>query len=191
MVGIYHKGHDLESTEISWKYNTIIWIYKVPQPIEILYPYMNIYKVLHGTEISRKLQYINMNWVFQTTEISRKIQYPYMNILSAVGHWNIQKRPRSLCEYIESCKALKYPWKCRIPIWIYQILQGTEISWKVPYPYVNILSLLGHWNILKSKISSFEYIKSLRVEKYPKNEISPFVNIYVKSLKELEWPQKM
>ena len=188
MVGIYHKGHDLESTEISWKYNTIIWIYKVPQPIEIQYPYMNIYQVLHGTEISRKLQYI------------------YLNILSLSDHWNIRKNTISLyeyieccralkhpgkCEYIESCKAQKYPWKCKIPIWINQILQGTEISWKVSYPYVNILSLLGHWNILKSKISVFVYIKSLRVEKYPKSEISPFVHIYVKSLKEHECPEKM
>ena len=159
------------------KYYILIWIY-IKSFTALKYP--ENYNI-----------FIWIYWVFQTTEISGKIQYPYMNILSAVGHWNIRKRPISLCEYFESCKALKYPWKCRIPIWIYQILQGTEISWKVPYPYVNILSLLGYWNILKSKISSFVYIKSLRVEKYPKNEISPFVNIYVKSLKELECPQKM
>ena len=42
--------------------------------------------------------------------------------------------------------------KNAISLWIYQILQGTEISGKVPYPYVNILSYLGHWDILKSKI---------------------------------------
>ena len=53
----------------------------------------------------------------------------------------------------------------------------TEISGKVPYSYVNILSIFEHWNILRSKISAFVYIKSLRVDKHPKSKISPFVHI--------------
>ena len=61
-----------------------------------------------------------------------------------------------LYEYIISFTALKYPENYDILIWIYRVFQSTEKSRKIQYPYMDILSAVGQWNIRKNTISLCE-----------------------------------
>ena len=116
-----------------------------------------------------------------------QIQYNYMNISSPSGHWNIvkytislyvyiscpsghwniQKSTISLYEYIESFRALKYPDNQYPYMNILSAVGHRNNRRSKLYPYVNILSPVRHRNIHENAISLYEYIKSFRALKYP------------------------